>query len=292
MGDCFIVYDAMIQSMTGFGSASNDDFTVEIRSVNHRFIDIGIKMPAYMTQHEIPLRNILKKRFDRGRFEVSISLNSAKTGHLKLNAHLAKSIYSALQNLQKELSIPGEVTIETLSGYREILAEEEPSYDINALLGVFQKAVGSLEEMRQREGAFLLEDISRRIGILKDFTHRIKLLSPEEVARWREKFTERLRLIVDAGTLDNSRILQEAAIMADKLDISEEISRIESHLQQFLAILANGAVMGKKLDFLLQELNRETNTLSYKTGDYAIASLVVEMKTEIEKIREQVQNIQ
>jgi len=282
----------MIQSMTGFGSASSNDFTVEIRSVNHRFIDIAIKMPSYMNQHEIPLRNILKKRFQRGRFDVSILMNSNKTAQLKLNTNLAKNIYTALQSLQKELSIPGEITLETLSGYREILAEQEPEYDTNVLYDVFQEAVGNLEEMRMREGTLLMEDIRRRIGSLDEMNKKIKTLSPDEVARWRKKFTERLKLIVDAGILDNNRIAQEAAIMAEKLDISEEISRLESHLKQFLEILDKGTIIGKKLDFLLQEINREVNTLSYKTGDYAISNLVVEMKTDIEKVREQIQNIQ
>jgi len=282
----------MIQSMTGFGSASSNDFTVEIRSVNHRFIDIAIKMPSYMNQHEIPLRNILKKRFQRGRFDVSILMNSNKTAQLKLNTNLAKNIYTALQSLQKELSIPGEITLETLSGYREILAEQEPEYDTNVLYDVFQEAVGNLEEMRMREGTLLMEDIRRRIGSLDEMNKKINALSPDEVARWRKKFTERLKLIVDAGILDNNRIAQEAAIMAEKLDISEEISRLESHLKQFLEILDKGTIIGKKLDFLLQEINREVNTLSYKTGDYAISNLVVEMKTDIEKVREQIQNIQ
>jgi len=282
----------MIQSMTGFGSASSNDFTVEIRSVNHRFIDIAIKMPSYMNQHEIPLRNILKKRFQRGRFDVSILMNSNKTAQLKLNTNLAKNIYTALQSLQKELSIPGEITLETLSGYREILAEQEPEYDTNVLYDVFQEAVGNLEEMRMREGTLLMEDIRRRIGSLDEMNKKINALSPDEVARWEKKFTERLKLIVDAGILDNNRIAQEAAIMAEKLDISEEISRLESHLKQFLEILDKGTIIGKKLDFLLQEINREVNTLSYKTGDYAISNLVVEMKTDIEKVREQIQNIQ
>lgn len=278
--------------MTGFGSASNDDFTVEIRSLNHRYMDILIKMPPFMNQYEIPLRNILKERFQRGRFDVSVTMNSKKAMQMKINKDLAGTIFEALQDLQKDLSLPGTIGIETLTGYREILMEEEPEYDTNALYDVFQEAVGNLEEMRMREGTLLMEDIRRRIGSLDEMNKKIKALSPDEVARWREKFTERLKLIVDAGILDNNRIAQEAAIMAEKLDISEEISRLESHLKQFLEILDKGTIIGKKLDFLLQEINREVNTLSYKTGDYAISNLVVEMKTDIEKVREQIQNIQ
>jgi uncharacterized protein (TIGR00255 family) len=282
----------MIQSMTGFGSATHNDFTVEIRSLNHRYMDITIKMPPYMNQHEIPLRNILKGKFQRGKFDVSVSINSNKVMHLKINKELAGNIHAALQNLQKEFSLPGTISIETLSEYREILMEEEPHYNTDSLYTAFHDAASKLEAMRIREGSPLSEEFHKRIASLHEMNNIIKSRAPGEVERWRERFTERLKLIVDAGTLDNNRILQEAAVMAEKLDISEELSRIENHLKQFTEILDDGKTIGKKLDFLLQEINREVNTLSYKSGDYSISNIAVNMKTEIEKIREQVQNIQ
>lgn len=278
--------------MTGFGSATNNYFTVEIRSLNHKYMDISLKMPPYMNQYEIPLRNILKERFQRGRFDVSILTDNTKAMHLKINRDLAKNIYTVLQDLQKELSLPGTIGIETLTGYREILMEEKPQYDIDALFTVFHEAVSNLEAMRMREGKLLSEEIQKRIELLNEMNNKIKSLAPDEIVKWREKFTERLKLIVEAGMIDNNRIIQEAALMAEKLDISEEISRIESHIKQFREILNNDNIIGKRLDFLLQEINREVNTLSYKSGDYSISNLVVTMKTEIEKIREQVQNIQ
>ncbi len=282
----------MVQSMTGFGSATNNDFTVEIRSLNHRYMDISVKMPPYMNQYEIPLRNILKERFQRGRFDVSILTNNRKTIQLKINRELARNIYTSLQDLQKELSLSGTIGIETLTGYREILMEEEPQFDRDALYKAFHEAVSHLESMRMREGKLLSEEIQKRIEVLDKMNTRIKSLAPDEAVKWREKYTERLKLIVEAGMIDNNRIIQEAALMAEKLDISEEISRIENHIKQFKEILNNGNMIGKKLDFLLQEINREVNTLSYKSGDYSISNLVVDMKTEIEKIREQMQNIQ
>ena len=282
----------MVQSMTGFGSASNADFFVEIRSLNHRFIDISIKMPQFMIQYEIPLRTILKENFERGRFDVSISLNAQKAPRLKCNRPLAKNLLSALKDLQKELSLPGRINIQTFSEYRDILIEEEPEYDIDALFSIFHKAVFSLREMRMREGALLSEEIRKRTGALDDMIKTIQSSAPDELVRWRERFSARLRLIVDAGIMDNSRILQEAAIMAEKLDISEEISRIENHLKQLAEIPDQGDAVGKKLDFILQELNREVNTLACKSGEYAISAIVIDMKTELEKIREQVQNIQ
>lgn len=282
----------MVQSMTGFGNASDAEFSIEIRSLNHRFIDISIKMPPFMSQHEIPLRNILKEFFARGRFEVSISLNEQQLPRVKWNRTLATSLLTALEDLQKEFSLPGRITIQTFSQYRDILIEAEPSYDAEALYRIFRQAALDLKEMRVREGHLLAEEIRKRAASLGSMIETIKSHAPDELGRWTEKFSARLRLIVDAGMMDNSRILQEAAIMAEKLDISEEISRIENHLKQMIEVLDSGDTVGKKLDFLLQELNREVNTLSCKSAEYSISAVVVEMKSELEKMREQVQNIQ
>lgn len=278
--------------MTGFGSAENDDFRVEIRSLNHRFIDILIKMPPYMGQHEIPLRNIIKEKFHRGRFDVSVSTKNHKAIQLKINKELARNIYTALQDLQKELSIPGKINIDTLTGYRELLTEEEQKYNIDALYASLNEAVSNLEAMRIREGNLLSEELHKRIESLGMMNNKIKLLIPHEVERCMEKFAERLKLILGTEEIDASRITQEAAIMADKIDITEEVSRIENHIKQFIETLNNGNIAGRKLDFLLQELNREVNTLAYKSSNYTISNLVIEMKTEVEKMREQVQNIQ
>ena len=283
----------MVQSMTGFGSAEKNGFYVEIRSLNHRFIDISIKMSPYMSQYEIPLRNIIKEKFQRGRFDVSISTNNHKVRQLKINTGLARIIYIALQSLQKELSIPGQISMDTLiTVYRDLLIEEEPKYDIEALYAAFREAVTNLEAMRIREGKLLSEELYNRIESLNAMNNEIRSLAPNEVERWREKFTERLSTILEAGVIDTNRITQEAAIMAEKLDISEEVSRIENHIKQFVEILNTGDIIGRKLDFLLQEISREVNTLAYKSGNYAISNLAVEMKTEVEKMREQVQNIQ
>ena len=279
--------------MTGFGSAEKNGLYVEIRSLNHRFIDISIKMSPYMSQYEIPLRNIIKEKFQRGRFDVSISTNNHTTTQLKINTGLARNIYTTLQVLQKELSIPGQISIDTLiTVYRDLLIEEEPKYDIEALYAAFREATANLEAMRIREGNLLSEELYNRIESLNAMNNEIRSLAPNEVERWREKFTERLSTILEAGVIDTNRITQEAAIMAEKLDISEEVSRIENHIKQFVEILDTGDIIGRKLDFLLQEISREVNTLAYKSGNYAISNLAVEMKTEVEKMREQVQNIQ
>lgn len=278
--------------MTGFGSASRNSFTVEVRSLNHRYIDIFLKSPAYINQHEIDLRNILKEHFQRGRFDVTVSVPHEKGAPLAINTEMAKSLYAAMLDLQKEIGIPGPISMETLAGIRELYIEQEPEYNTDDLFAAFREAVSNLVQMRIREGSLLTEELTKRLGVLEELTDRIKSLAPDEIIRWREKFTERLKLILDTEMIDKNRILQEAAVMAEKLDISEEINRLENHSKQFGEILQNESIVGRKLDFLLQEMGREVNTLACKSGDYAISNIVVEMKTEIEKIREQTQNLQ
>ncbi len=278
--------------MTGFGSSSTDVFTVEIRSLNHRYMDIFIKMPSYLNHAEMKIRNIIKERFCRGRFDVTISINPEKTSQFTISKTAAENIYKALQSLQRELMIPGEIGIETLAAYKEILLEKEPEYNIDELLSTVREAIKNLEEMRIEEGKNLHKELLRRIEVLRDFNDKIKIKAPDEVPKLKEKFTERFKNFLETENIESNRILQEAAIMADRLDISEEISRIQSHIKQFKEVIDSGVVVGKKLDFILQELGREANTLSCKSADYEISSMVIEMKTEIEKIREQVQNIQ
>jgi uncharacterized protein (TIGR00255 family) len=197
-----------------------------------------------------------------------------------------------MKMLQQELSIPGEITINTLVEYKELLVEKEPDYNIDALFKVFHNAIADLEAMRMTEGGLVAQDVVRRVEQLQAMNNEIKALIPKEVMRLEEKLTERMSIMLKDEAFDSNRILQEVAIMAEKSDISEEVTRIENHVKQFGDILYSGTAVGRKLDFLLQEINREVNTLAYKSHDYTIAKLVVDMKTEVEKIREQVQNIQ
>jgi len=234
---------------------------------------------------------ILRKKNKQALF-IGSTIMTKKATQLKINKEGARNIYTALQDLQKELSMHGKIDLDTLVQYSELLIEEDPKYDIDALYAVFNEASMSLEDMRVKEGKLLSEELRDRVESLSTMNNEIKLLAPNEVLRWREKFTERLRLILEPEGIDNTRIIQEAAIMAEKLDISEETSRIESHIKQFVEILRNGNIIGRKLDFLLQEISREVNTLANKSSDYAISNLTVEMKTEVEKMREQVQNLQ
>lgn len=278
--------------MTGFGSAEKKGFRVEIRSLNHRFIDITIKASPHLSRYDIALRNIIKERFQRGRFDVTVSTDNHRITQITINKEMAKKIYYAFQDLQKELSIPGQIDMNVFAGYRELLVEEESEYDIDALYAAFHEAISRLEAMRVKEGEMIAEEQRQRTESLKAINDKIKSLMPYLIERYKVKFSERLGVLLEPKEIDSSKIIQEAANMIEKLDISEEVNRIENHIQQLKETLRGGNVIGRKLDFLLQEIGREINTIAAKSSDYTISSLTVDMKLEIEKMREQVQNIQ
>ncbi|NWF51521.1 MAG: YicC family protein [Nitrospirae bacterium] len=282
----------MVQSMTGFGCAEKNGFRVEIRSLNHRFIDISLKLPPYLSQYDIYLRNIIKEKFHRGKFDISITTDNNSFVQIFINKEMARKIYNIFQDLQKELSIPGMITIDTLMGYREFFVEEKHQYKVDSLFEAFNEAISNLEQMRLKEGKVLTEEQLQRADLLNKINNKIKSLTLHILDRQKEKFSERLSLLIKSKDVDSVRLMQEAAIMAEKLDISEEVSRIENHVQHFIETLKTGNNIGKKLDFLLQEISREVNTIASKSSDYTISSLTVDMRIEIEKMREQAQNIQ
>ncbi|WP_333655021.1 YicC/YloC family endoribonuclease [Dissulfurispira sp.] len=281
-----------MQSMTGFGAAERDGFKVEVRSLNHRYLEISVRMPSVLMEHEIPVRNIIKGRFARGKFDVNISFADKRQMKMGVNRELAKGIYDAFSDLQKELTLPGSLTIDFFSGYRELLMAEEPEYDTDALYNALNDAVSKVEEMRRTEGDALKKEMESSLKRLTDMRNEIEGLSHGLVAHYRETLSKRIAELVSNLSIDETRLAQEVAIMAQKSDIAEELARFRSHVQQFLSALSNGDVIGRKLDFLLQEMNRETNTVASKMDDVRIINLSIEIKTEIEKLREQVQNIQ
>jgi uncharacterized protein (TIGR00255 family) len=282
----------MVQSMTGFGSAEKNGLRVEIRSLNHRFMDITIKTPSGLSQYDLDLRNMLKERFQRGKFDVTVSTENHVTTQVTINKETAKKIYSAFQELQTELSIPGQIDINILTGYEKLLIEEKSEYDVDTLYEAFNEAISHLEAMRIKEGNLIAEEQRQRVGSLKSLNDNVRDLMPHLMERYKSRFSERVRLLLEPKEIDDSKIIQEAAVMLEKLDISEEVNRIENHVQQMKETLEEGNVIGRKLDFLLQEMGRETNTIAAKSSDSTISSLTVDMKLEIEKMREQVQNLQ
>jgi uncharacterized protein (TIGR00255 family) len=282
----------MVQSMTGFGSAEKNGYRVEIRSLNSRFLDIHIKAPSILSQFDIPFRNQVKERFARGKFDVSISLSENISADFKVNSEIAGKLYAAFKDMQETLSIPGEIDIGTIAGFHQMYLDTGVSYDPDILHEVFGIAIEALADMRVKEGASLSGELRKMADSLEEMNDRIKELKSNTLIETRDKFNEKINALLEGRDFDSNRILQEASLMAIKLDIAEEISRIESHLKQFREMLSGNDIIGRRLDFIVQELNREINTVTSKSSDYVITSLTVEMKTVIEKIKEQVQNIQ
>lgn len=282
----------MIQSMTGFGSAEKNGFRVEIRSLNHRFMDISMKLQQLLSEHEIPMRKMLKEKFARGKFDVSVSSAGDSKAGLKFNEELAKDVYESLKALQSRLSIPGAIEIQTVLSYKELFLAGRQDYDSGLLYGAFNEALEQLEKMRVEEGRAIAEDISNMADKVESLNKDLWSVMPDVIVDYKVKFQERLRELLDGVEYDRDRVLQEVAIMIEKRDITEELTRIDAHIKQFRKILKSGDIIGKQLDFLTQEFNREANTVASKAGDYKIADIIIEMKSVIEKIREQVQNIQ
>jgi uncharacterized protein (TIGR00255 family) len=245
-----------------------------------------------MNQHEITFRNVLRERFSRGKFDVSISLSGAAAAGLKVNKEVAGKIFSALKSLQEDFAITGELDINGIAYFHDMFMESDVSYDVEEIRRVFEDAVDRLLSMRSREGQLLVAEVTRLIESLDVMNNEVKALSamaaPEAAARLKERLTSML----DNQEIDPVRMHQEIALLAAKSDITEETARFDCHIRQFREILGSGDIIGRKLDFLVQELNREVNTMSSKSVDYRISRLTVDMKTEIEKIREQVQNLQ
>ncbi|MCI5533782.1 MAG: YicC family protein [Firmicutes bacterium] len=294
----------MIKSMTGFGRSEYTDgkrnITVEIKSVNHRYSDISIKMPRRYGFAEDKVKNAVKERIRRGKVDVSIMVENITENdvNIKLNTMIAKQYYENLLELRKEFDVEGDITLQFLAGLPDVMkaipdVEDEEEITIAILIPVAEAAV-NLEKMRAVEGEKLAEDLIAKghniRSILDKIAERAPQVSVDYTARLRERITE---LIGGSIEVPEDRILVEAAIFADKCAIDEEITRLGSHLIQLENIVTKSTQPdGKKLDFLVQEMNREANTIGSKANDITITGYMLEIKSEIEKIREQVQNIE
>jgi uncharacterized protein (TIGR00255 family) len=282
----------MIQSMTGYGAAEREGFKVEVRSLNHRYFDINVRMPSFLMEHEIPVRNLIKEQFSRGKFDVTISLTDKRKIKVRANKELAGEIYDTLLDLQNTLSIPGSLDISFLSWYREFLITEEPAYGVDDLYGALRDAVARVNEMRGSEGEALKKELEFHAGRVEVLRAEVEELSRGMAAAHKEVLSRKVAGLVSAIPIDETRLAQEIALLAQKSDITEELARLRSHIQQLNAFLSSGDAIGRKLDFLMQEMHREANTIASKVDDIRIINLSIEIKTCIEKLKEQVQNIQ
>ncbi|MGM9661585.1 MAG: YicC/YloC family endoribonuclease [Oscillospiraceae bacterium] len=294
----------MIKSMTGYGRGKQllhgRDITVEVRSVNNRYLDCTVKMPRSYAFAEEAVKSAVQKAVSRGKVDVFITVDStgAEESVVQVNEPLARSYIAALRRLCElgEGMVKGDCRATDLARLPDVLTVTKAEEDIETvsadLCAVLEEALAGYNAMRALEGRKLAEDIGGRLTRIETLTAQVEERSPETVREYREKLESRMKEVLQSTTIDESRILTEAAIFADKVAVDEETVRLRSHVSQLRGMLQAEEPVGRKLDFLIQEVNRESNTIGSKCSDVSIARVVVELKAEVEKIREQVQNIE
>ena len=288
--------------MTGYGRAQQTlhgrEITVEVRSVNNRYLDCTVKLPRAYTFAEDPVRQRVRARITRGKTDVYVSVNAAEDENVSvtLNRPALEGYLAALRAIAAEYDVRDDVSVMSLARLPDVLTLEKQEEDAEQLgadiLSVLDAALEKFDEMREKEGAAMEADVRGRAEAIGSLVSRVEARSPETVAEYRARLTAKMQEILAGATVDEGRLLTEAAIYADKVAVDEETVRLRSHLSQMDQMLTGGGAVGRKLDFLMQEMNREANTIGSKCSDVALARVVVEIKAELEKIREQIQNIE
>lgn len=293
---------SMISSMTGYGryeiQENERKVLVEISSVNHRYLDLNIRMPRVLMHLEDEIRKILKEKVARGKVEVSLTYQSTSKEDIDIvvNTALAEVYLEGLRKMGSQFGLEDDLKLSALMNVNDLMTFQKKATDEEEVSKIIYKGIsGALVnfiQMRMNEGMALKEDILMKSKKLSQMIETIELRSPEVVKGYQQRLENRLGQLLQEAPIDESRIATEIALFADKCAIDEEITRLKSHIKQLEEILTEGGVVGRKLDFLMQEMNREANTIGSKANDYEITTNVVALKTEIEKIREQVQNIE
>jgi uncharacterized protein (TIGR00255 family) len=292
----------MIKSMTGYGRAEiiqdGRNIVVEAKSVNHRFLEILLRMPSVFSPLEMDFKKKVSERFKRGRIEVSIRLEGENTDipPVNLNLDIARNYIDVLKRLKKEFNLQSPITLKTLAGFRDIFtlpaeAQLSPGF-LSHVEKTFLESLAKLGNMRRDEGLALYQDMDMRLKAITGILEGIKSRAPQVVIEYQQRLSERIKGLTEGFELDESRLVQEVAIMAERSDITEEIVRMHSHISQFEEFLVSEGTEGRKIDFLLQEMNREINTIGSKVSDVEITRQVIEVKSELGKMREQAQNIE
>ena len=292
----------MIKSMTGYGRAAGVsgklEITIEVKSVNNRYLDCTIKMPRVYSPFEEKIKATVHKQISRGKVDVFVSIDSSKASdvEIKLNAPLAEAYIAALKDLSKQYDVVDNINVMELARFPDILQVEKKEADLEQLstdiCTILEDALKDFNDMRVREGDKTSRDIAARLDEIERLTALTEEISPAAVAEYRNKLETRMRDILQTADIDESRILMEAALFADRTAINEEIVRLRSHISQLRSMLDSREPVGRKMDFLVQEFNREANTIGSKGNDAEMAKIIVDMKAEIEKIREQAQNVE
>ena len=291
----------MIRSMTGFGRGKYENegrhYTIDVKSVNHKYADISVRLPRLLNAAEDPIRKKVAEYISRGKIDVFVTFEnySSKGISIKVNKELAKAYISELKDLSDETGLECELSVVDVSRFPEILKLEDDQDEeliINEVMIALEDALQKFVTMRETEGKKLIEDIKNRVHVIQSKVDKIKDYSSHVVEDYIERLKARVSELMDPGTVDENRIMQEIVIYSDKSSIEEELTRLESHINQFLVLINQDSPIGKKIDFLIQEMNRETNTIGSKANNIDITNNVIEIKTEIENIREQIQNIE
>ena len=292
----------MIKSMTGYGRSvmtlNGREFTVELRSVNNRYLDCSVRLPRLVSFAEDAVKQAVKASVSRGKVDVFISLRSegAEEAKVELNTAALEGYLKAMGRMVSEYGVRDDISVSTLSRMPEMFLVEKPEVDEQQLqadlLQAVEAALEGYDAMRVREGQALDADLRSRGNTILELVEQVEQGNAQTVADYRTRLENKLREVLENTAIDESRILTEAAIFADKVAVDEETVRLRSHLEQMNTMLSAGGAVGRKLDFLLQEMNREANTIGSKCTDVKLARIVVDIKAELEKIREQTQNIE
>ena len=292
----------MVKSMTGYGrcveTVNGREFTVEVRSVNNRYLDCTVKLPRSLTFAEETVKQAVKAAISRGKVDVFITVRSegGMEAKVTLNAAMVEGYLSAMKQMVTDYGVTDDISVSLLSRMNDVFSIEREEVDeeqlLSDLMGVVKQALENYNAMRATEGKALENDLRSRGETILSLVSQVEAGNAQTVVDYRTRLENKLKEVLANTAIDESRILTEAAIFADKVAVDEETVRLRSHLQQMNAMLTAGGTIGRKLDFLLQEMNRETNTIGSKCSDVRLARIVVDMKAELEKIREQTQNIE
>ncbi len=292
----------MLKSMTGFGRAEGETslgrLIVEFRSVNHRYCDINLKLPKRLSPFENRMKELIRSQVSRGRIDGILRMEGQGEEKIQLHVdfNLAEQYYQALQALRHKLQLRDEITLALLAGAKDLITAKEEGGDIEPywqeILPIVEQSFKNMDEMKRKEGESLTRDLQQRFFLVSQQLQIIKQQFPFQLKTYFIRFQERLRSLLNEVEVDSLRFQQEIAFLSERMDITEEIVRAESHLSQFYALMERNEPVGRKMDFLIQEIFREVNTISAKANDAEISQRVVEIKSELEKIREQVQNIE
>ena len=292
----------MIKSMTGYGSAKGTveglQITVELKSVNNRYLDASVRLPRSFLFAEDAVKSAVQKHISRGKVDVFVSVDASEAGEMnvKVNEPLLRGYLDALRHIAEEYSLPNDATALAVSRFPDVLTVEKKDLDADAItegiLDITERALNDFDAMRQREGQKLRDDVLDRLGTIDALVSAVEKASPETVSAYRARLEAKMAEVLGTAGIDENRILAEAAIFADHIAVDEETVRLRSHMSQLKTMVNGNSPTGRKIDFLIQEFNREANTIGSKCQNSDIAHTVVDLKSEIEKIREQIQNIE